>query len=80
MVTKTKTKLRGGSRVVWLWGDKKKGVSVHKLNYKPPKWRVVLWLNGERSHTVDYFDRGEALLEGRAYVREYKKTKRGWWS
>lgn len=56
----------------WLWGDRKRGVSVYKLAYKKPQWRVAFWKKGKLYRTEEYPTEAEALREGRAYAREVK--------
>ena len=65
--TKRKTK-----QIQWLWGNTKRGVSLYRLNYKTPQWRVAFWKNGRLFRTEDYLTKGEALIEGRAYAKEVK--------
>jgi len=65
--TKAKTK-----RMQWLWGDKKRGVSLYRLDYQKPQWRVAFWKNGRLYRTEEYPTKGEALVEGRAYAKEVK--------
>jgi hypothetical protein len=43
MAVRTKPKAQKMHR---LWGDKGRGVSLYKLNYKTPRWRVAFWKNG----------------------------------
>ena len=58
--------------MAWLWGDKKRGVSLYKLHYRTPQWRVAFWKNGRLYRTEEYPTKSEALTEGKAYTREVK--------
>ncbi len=55
-------------------GNKQKGISVRKLNYKNAiePWRVGFWENGRMVRVTDYSNRKEALSDA-----NYRKRK-GW--
>ena len=66
MVVKVKT----SGKMTWLGGNKKRGVSLYKLNYKKPQWRVAFWKNGRLYRTEEYPTKSEALMQGRGYAKE----------
>jgi len=68
MAVRTKSSVR----MTWLWGDKRRGVSVYKLRYRTPQWRVAFWKNGRLYRAEDYPTKSEAFSEGRAYAKEVK--------
>jgi len=55
--------------MIWVAGNKKKGISVYKLHYKTPKWRVGIWRKGRLYRTYEYTNKAEALREARARAR-----------
>lgn len=67
---------RTTGNMIWVAGDKKKGVSVYKLHYKTPQWRIGLWRNGKLYRTVDYDTREEAMIEAQGYRRGFIKRGR----
>ncbi len=69
MAIKTKAKKQ---KMTWLYGNKKRGVSLYKLHYKTPQWRVAFWKNGRLYRTEEYPTEKETLREGKAYAREVK--------
>lgn len=72
MGTKTRQK-----PMVWIWGNKKKGVSVYKLSYNTPLWRIGVWVDYRLYRTYEYEKKAEAIREARGYAESYKK--RGIW-
>jgi hypothetical protein len=68
MVSKTKAKSKP---MTWILGDKKRGISVYKLNYPSTynPWRAAYWRNGKQIRTEEYPTRREALQEARAKAR-----------
>jgi len=59
-------------RMLWLWGNRQRGVSLYKLYYRTPQWRVAFWKKGRLYRTEEYPTEKEALREGKAYAREVK--------
>jgi len=59
-------------KMTWVFGNKQKGISVYKLNYKTPSWRVAIWNAGRLHATYEYNSRTEAM--------EYAKSRKriGW--
>ena len=59
-------------QMTWVFGNKQKGISVYKLNYKTPSWRVAIWKAGKLYTTYEYDSRIEAM--------EYAKGRKriGW--
>jgi len=49
--------------IIWIAGDKRKGLSIKKLNYKKPLWRVGIWRGGRMHRTEEFMTQQEALQE-----------------
>ena len=57
--------------LIWIVGNKQRGVSVKKLNYKRPLWRVGIWKKGSLFEVHDFLSRSEAT----EYARDRKRLK-----
>ena len=63
-----------GDRLIWVAGDKKKGLSVKKMLWgKKPQWRVGVWRGGKLYRVEDYPTRAEAM----EYAKDRKRM--GWY-
>ena len=57
--------------LIWISGDKEKGISVKKLNYKTPVWRVGIWKKGTLYEVHHFPSRSEAV----EYAKDRKRLK-----
>lgn len=61
------------AQIIWIYGNKQKGVSVQLMRWARPLWRVSLWKGGRIFKTEEYEKRAEAIVEGKALARSVKK-------
>lgn len=59
---------------IWIIGNKARGLSLYKLNYKKPQWRLAFWYKNKLYKTEEYPTRTEALREGRAWIPIIRKS------